>query len=1174
MPLFRRKSFGDPSSFLSVLILLAATLLGKAAVTGSYAYLEASFTITNSISNPFDYTQADVQVQILQPDASTVSLPAFYDGGTTWRVRHTPMMPGVYQVTGVTLNGQPLTVDNLQPTSWTVSGAPVGDGFVSVDPTKPRRFITSDGERYFPVGHNVAWWTNNTRLSTAFYKMGAAHENWSRVWMMQFYDSLNLEWPRVGNLGEYSLSVAQKWDTIVSAAEQAGIHFQMTLQHHGQYSSANGSNVNPNWEQNPYNFVNGGFLTNATDFFTDPTAIALTKQKYRYIIARWGYSPAILAWELFNEVQFTDAAYANQWTNIEAWHNEMASFIRSQDHYHHLITSSSDLTKPIWDQTDYYQHHNYPSDLITGMRDAEDISASQTVAPDFSGECGINFTPHVGVSPPIWAGLMAAQSGDAMPWYWDTIDPNNDYGLFRAVSDFVKLSGLADQDTLTKLIPQVTGGTLSALTFAPGGGYATNTGPDIFTVGDAAPDGIGGAPSFLQGNYHRAMTPNGYTFLVNYTQSGTFSVQILTIASAGAGFQMIVDGATNVNRSFPSTGSDVSTNLTVTASISSGAHTIRIYNPGLDWINLGNITLTPYVPGLAAYAIGNSNFNATWIWNRTNVFSANASSTISGAVEVAGLNAGNYSATWWDTFAGTAISNSTITVTSSNVPVILNTPPILRSAALYVGLPAHASIGASSLIQTAATNSPPVSVPITITNSGGLPLAYSLSVTGASPVIYSAVNSAQSEGPFFAWKDISAVGQDISSNFTALAAPKTAKDEGIAGPINIGFAFPFFNGSQTPGTFTQLYISPNGYVAFSPFSGDTSVNAALPGNSAPSNSIALFWDDLDLSTSGHVYAFTDPITETFTVQFQNVRFKNTTSTVTCQLVLKTTGEILMQYQSMAFSNTCTIGVQNAARNQGLTVAFNQNYLQNTNFAIRLTPTPWLNFSSSAGFVPKAGSQEVDATFNPAGLAVGVYNATLLINTGDALLPVTILPVSLTISGSDNTPPTLNPVSNQTINVGQTAAFTANASDTDSPPQILTFSLLNGPTNAALMQINNTNATFDWRPLVTQADTTNQFILEVVDNGSPSLNATQNFKVTVNPLAPLAVSSVGWSNGQLRLQISGDEGPDYGIETSTNLMAWSTLLITNSPVMPWAWVDTNSAALPMQFYRVKVGPPLP
>ena len=49
-------------------------------------------------------------------------------------------------------------------------------------------------------------------------------------------------------------------------------------------------------------------------------------------------------------------------------------FIRSQDPYQHLITTSSDLTEPIWDDCDYYTHHDYPSDVITGLRDAPDIS--------------------------------------------------------------------------------------------------------------------------------------------------------------------------------------------------------------------------------------------------------------------------------------------------------------------------------------------------------------------------------------------------------------------------------------------------------------------------------------------------------------------------------------------------------------------------------------------------------------------------------------------------------------------------------------------------------------------------------------------------------------------------------------------------------------------------------
>jgi hypothetical protein len=110
--------------------------------------------------------------------------------------------------------------------------------------------------------------------------------------------------------------------------------------------------------------------------------------------------------------------------------------------------------------------------------------------------------------------------------------------------------------------------------------------------------------------------------------------------------------------------------------------------------------------------------------------------------------------------------------------------------------------------------------------------------------------------------------------------------------------------------------------------------------------------------------------------------------------------------------------------------------------------------------------------------------------------------------------------------------------------------------------------------VTDANTTNPITLAVADNGTPSLNATQTFTVTVNPLAQPALSSVTLSGGMIGFQVSGDSGPDYSVETSTNLIDWNTSFITNSPAMPFQWTDTNPAAMPAQFYRIKVGPPLP
>jgi lysophospholipase L1-like esterase len=168
----------------------------------------------------------------------------------------------------------------------------------------------------------------------------------------------------------------------------------------------------------------------------------------------------------------------------------------------------------------------------------------------------------------------------------------------------------------------------------------------------------------------------------------------------------------------------------------------------------------------------------------------------------------------------------------------------------------------------------------------------------------------------------------------------------------------------------------------------------------------------------------------------------------------------------------------------------------------------------------------------------------------------------------NTPPVLAAITNRTVNVGQTVAFTASATDTDSPAQTLTFALLSGATNATL---NTNSGAFSFRPLVTQANSTNNFTLKVSDNGSPVLSTTQNFFIVVNPLTSAGIGNVSVVGKQLSFQISGQSGPDYTVETSTNLSQWSTILTTNSPQLPFTWIDTNSAAASQRFYRVKLGP---
>jgi hypothetical protein len=88
-----------------------------------------------------------------------------------------------------------------------------------------------------------------------------------------------------------------------------------------------------------------------------------------------------------------------------------------------------------------------------------------------------------------------------------------------------------------------------------------------------------------------------------------------------------------------------------------------------------------------------------------------------------------------------------------------------------------------------------------------------------------------------------------------------------------------------------------------------------------------------------------------------------------------------------------------------------------------------------------------------------------------------------------------------------------------------------------------------------------------------LSATQSFSVIVNPLTAPNISGISIAGGQFSFQISGQSGPDYAIESSTDLMQWTNVFMTNSPALPFTWTDIKTN-VSERFYRIKLGPPLP
>lgn len=643
---------------------------------GTYPKVEAAFELGDVKGNPFDFTENDVIVTLQRPDTRTVKVPGFFDGGAankTWRFRYTPDTTGRFVVQRVTLNGKEVTPDKLEKREFDVSGSP-SPGFVRRDTRDKTRFEFDNGNSYYPLGENVAFAEKPEETAAQFEKMGKVGENWSRVWITHFF-GMNPDWPKVKQTspGQLDLDTLKKWDAVVDAAEKNGIYFQLVLQHHGQVSTR----VNPNWDDNPWNKKNGGFLSTPDEFFSNPRAIALTKAKYRYLVARYGCSPNILSWEIFNEVEWSDAVFHKHTDEVSAWHNEMAAFLRQQDPYRHLITSSSmSSVASLGNQLDYLQPHSYAPDPASAIAA---IDTRKVDKPVFFGEIG----PAEGMKVDaewlqraLWSGVMSDMAGAPAVWSWQDIDKESLFGQYRAVSDFLKQSGLVSRRGLTTAVPTVETTERGPLILSPGSDWGQASQTDFTVLPSGAVQGLGAMPAYLQGSKSRSLFPAA-TFKTTYASAGTFSVTVGKSAKDGSALQILIDGQKAAEKSFKAGSKDSDVNETLEAKVPAGDHTIRIENPGDDWLMIRRITLTPYAPTLGAVGKSGKDFAAFWIYRR-----GTGKEGIKAKLTVNGLQSGPYRATWWDTSTGKQLSQEEVSASSSGL--VLNSPSIGKDVALTV----------------------------------------------------------------------------------------------------------------------------------------------------------------------------------------------------------------------------------------------------------------------------------------------------------------------------------------------------------------------------------------------------------------------------------------------------------------------------------------------------------
>ena len=608
--------------------------------------------------NPFAPAENDVVAEVRLPDGKSIRQPAFWDGDSVWKVRLTPLRSGRLRWR-ILRNGQPVEVQ-AEVALKLISPQAI-QGFVRRHPRLPH-FVTDRGKVFFPIGQNVGWRSPGVDYPDTFAQMGQEGMNWARVWLCH-WDGKNPDWVmgRRMEIGWLDMEVVRRLEEIVNLAEKHGIFIQLVLQHHGQYSST----TNPNWQENPWNERNGGFLASAEQFFTHPRAMELTRDRYRYFVARWGYSPHILAWELFNEVEWTDAASGGKWDTIAQWHRQMAGFLRFLDVHKHLVTTSSAMhVASLWTDMDCYQPHYYVPDIAGTLLE---MHPHQWSKPIFIGEWGGANPRQWGdenvLRQGLWVGVMRGLAGGAQWWSWEVTEERKWYSRWGSLTRFLRVAGFPTDRVWQPISALLLSDARAAYRFSPGGGWESTQKYRFVVPNDGSPvEGLSKLSRFVQGESHRTMFQQPVVLEVNYPADGTCTVLVGTVARSGAAMTVKLDGRTVIEETFPPAQRDTGLNREFTFAVPAGKHTISIFNPGVDWFTLDSVTLSPYAPPSRVAACGDGQ-NAMWYLWREQPNEALMT------LRLSDIKPGRYRLVWWEPTAGKAMHNQLVTVKASTLEV-------------------------------------------------------------------------------------------------------------------------------------------------------------------------------------------------------------------------------------------------------------------------------------------------------------------------------------------------------------------------------------------------------------------------------------------------------------------------------------------------------------------------
>jgi hypothetical protein len=299
---------------------------------GRYESLELTLEVEAEYSNPYDAREVMLEGVFTGPDGSEMSIPGFWDGEGSWKIRFTPSQDGLWTYTITITDRRGNSIPHLGEMNVTPSDL---HGWIIpghlFDPAYSGHYLVHhDGTPFYGVGHADALnilidgfdVEDGVRL---FDTMKEANENYVVWWPLYTNSPVN------SSYDDYSVGNMKVIDAVVKDAEKNGIFLIFTIWDHPQLRD----DKHPSWDTG--NWSRNGFskLSDLSDFFVSEEVWVWQENLYRYIIARWGYSPAIGMWQTVSEINGTNAL-----EQTDPWHEKVNAYFVQNDPYRHPTTAS------------------------------------------------------------------------------------------------------------------------------------------------------------------------------------------------------------------------------------------------------------------------------------------------------------------------------------------------------------------------------------------------------------------------------------------------------------------------------------------------------------------------------------------------------------------------------------------------------------------------------------------------------------------------------------------------------------------------------------------------------------------------------------------------------------------------------------------------------------------